>query len=100
MAATAPAPASLRTGVPRYPLWHPMTDMHAYLADPVTIVRGDGVTVWDSEGRDYLAATSGLWNVSLGYGRAELDDAVTAQLRRLPYGTLFRFGNEPALRLA
>ena len=83
-----------------YPLWHPMTDMRMYLEDPVTIVRGDGVMVYDEDGRDYLSATSGLWNVACGFGRREIIDAVTDQLERLPYGTLFRFGNEPALRFS
>jgi adenosylmethionine-8-amino-7-oxononanoate aminotransferase len=100
VAAIDHVPATTATEVPPYPLWHPMTDMRSYLADPVVIVRGEGVTVWDAEGREYLAATSGLWNVSCGYGRSELADAIVEQLGRLPYGTLFRFGNEPALRLA
>jgi adenosylmethionine-8-amino-7-oxononanoate aminotransferase len=83
-----------------YPLWHPMTDMSYYLEEPITIVRGEGVLVYDEDGRDYLSATSGLWNVSCGFGRPEIVEAVTDQLNRLPYGTLFRFGNEPALRFA
>jgi adenosylmethionine-8-amino-7-oxononanoate aminotransferase len=83
-----------------YPLWHPMTDMSYYLEEPITIVRGEGVLVYDEDGRDYLSATSGLWNVSCGFGRPEIIEAVTDQLNRLPYGTLFRFGNEPALRFA
>jgi adenosylmethionine-8-amino-7-oxononanoate aminotransferase len=83
-----------------YPLWHPMTDMQDYLADPITIVGGEGVLVWDDDGREYLSATSGLWNVSCGFRRQEIIDAITEQLHALPYGTLFRFGNEPAKLLA
>jgi adenosylmethionine-8-amino-7-oxononanoate aminotransferase len=83
-----------------YPLWHPMTDMPYYLEEPITIVRGEGSYVYDEDGRDYLSATSGLWNVACGFGRPEIVEAVTDQLQRLPYGTLFRFGNEPAIRFA
>jgi len=83
-----------------YPLWHPMTDMARFLSDPVTIVRGEGVMVYDEDGRDYISATAGLWNVTCGFGRPEIAAAITEQLERLPYGTLFRFANEPAVRYA
>ena len=83
-----------------YPLMHPMTHLPTYLEDPVTIVRGRGCTVWDEDGRPYLSAAAGLWNVSVGYGRPEIEQAIERQLRALPYGTLFRFGNEAALELA
>jgi adenosylmethionine-8-amino-7-oxononanoate aminotransferase len=83
-----------------YPLWHPMTDMRRYLEEPITISRGDGVRVWDQDGQAYLSATAGLWNVACGFARQEIMDAIAAQLRILPYGTLFRFGNEPAELLA
>lgn len=85
---------------PTYPLWHPMTSLPAYLEDPVTIVGGEGSTVVDDRGRRFLSATGGLWNVACGYGRPEIAAAIRAQLDDLAYGTLFRFGNEPALRLA
>jgi adenosylmethionine-8-amino-7-oxononanoate aminotransferase len=83
-----------------YPLWHPMTDMAHYLRDPITIVRGDGIHVYDEDGREYISANSGLWNVACGFQRREIKAAIAEQMERLPYGTLFRFGNEPALRLA
>jgi len=92
-------PPELRPG-DGYPLWHPMTNMPHYLGEPLTIVGGEGSTVFDEDGRAYLAASSGLWNVACGYGRSEIGDAIAEQLQRLPYGTLFRFGNEPATRLA
>jgi adenosylmethionine-8-amino-7-oxononanoate aminotransferase len=91
----APAPPGIA-----YPLWHPMTDMALYMEEPVTIVRGEGVMVYDEDGRDYISANSGLWNVSCGFSRREILDAIADQMERLPYGTLFRFGNEPALQLA
>jgi adenosylmethionine-8-amino-7-oxononanoate aminotransferase len=91
-------PEELAAGA--YPLWHPMTHMPTFLETPVTIVGGEGATVWDEDGRRYLAASSGLWNVSCGFRRPEIERAILEQLERLPYGTLFRFGNEPAVLLA
>jgi len=84
----------------RYPLWHPMTEMGVHREREITIVRGEGVRVWDRDGREYISATGGLWNVSCGFNRPEIVTAIVDQVHRLPYGTLFRFGNEPALELA
>jgi adenosylmethionine-8-amino-7-oxononanoate aminotransferase len=83
-----------------YPLWHPMTHMPTFLSEPITIVGGEGSTVWDEDGRRYLSAAAGLWNVSCGFRRPEIERAIVDQLERLPYGTLFRFANEPAVQLA
>ena len=53
--------------------------------------RGEGLYVWDVQGRRYLDATSGgVWCVNVGYGRASIADAVRDQLVELNYsaGTL------------
>ena len=55
----------------------------------------------DSQGKRYLDASGGLWSVNCGWGRAEIVDAVTNQLRRLSYGTLFMGRSTvPAVELA
>jgi adenosylmethionine-8-amino-7-oxononanoate aminotransferase len=59
--------------------------MSAVAADGELILeRGDGVHVWDENGRRYLDATGGLWYCNVGYGRDEIVDAAMAQMRRLP----------------
>jgi len=59
------------------------------------------VYVYDSEGNRILDGMSGLWCVSLGYGRRELVDAATAQLERLPYyNSFFQCAHPPAIELA
>jgi putrescine---pyruvate transaminase len=66
----------------------------------VTIVRGEGAIVWDDEGRDYVDAMASLWYGNVGHGRAELIDAITAQVRQLAaYHTFERFTNLPTERL-
>ncbi len=68
---------------------------------PVTIERGEGVTVFDTEGRPYLDALASLWYANVGHGRAELADAAAAQMRRLAaYQTFEPFSNPPAEALA
>jgi len=50
-----------------------------------TLVRGDGLYVWDSEGRRYLDAISGAFCVQLGYGRDDLALALKETASRLPF---------------
>lgn len=49
-----------------------------------------GTRVRFADGLEAFCATSGLWNVPLGYGRDEIADAVAAALRDASYLTLFR----------
>jgi putrescine---pyruvate transaminase len=82
-------------------LWHPFADMGAVSRRELVIERGEGVWVFDAEDRRYLDATASLWYANLGHGRAEVADAVAAQMRRLEaYSTFGDFGNRPADELA
>jgi putrescine---pyruvate transaminase len=68
---------------------------------PVTIERGEGVTVFDTEGRRYLDAIASLWYANVGHGRTELADAAVAQMHQLAvYQTFEPFSNPPAEALA
>jgi adenosylmethionine-8-amino-7-oxononanoate aminotransferase len=82
------------------PLWLPMTSMNMFERAGTTLVSGDGVRVSDEAGRSYISATSGLWNVSCGWNRPEIVDAISDQLRRFSYGTLFRYDHDVARTLA
>ena len=81
---------------------HPFTnhdDLHA--AGTHIIERGEGVWLYDSRGRKLLDGLAGLWCVNVGYNCAEIADAVSAQMRRLPYyPSFFNSATEPAIRLA
>jgi putrescine---pyruvate transaminase len=82
-------------------LWHPFADMHAVRGNEFVIARGEGVYVWDEDGTRYLDGTASLWCVNVGHGRAEIADAVNAQMRELAtYQTFGVFANRPALDLA
>ena len=82
--------------------WHPFADMFVLEANGELVLdRGEGVHVWDDQGRRYLDATASLWYCNIGYGRTEIADAVADQLRRLPaYSTFGDFSNRPAIELA
>jgi len=65
----------------------------------MVVTEARGTTVVDSEGREYLDAYAGLWNVNVGYGREEIADAVREQMVRLSYFPHMQV-NEPAALLA
>jgi len=66
--------------------------MHNY-ADPlVTFVRGEGSTLYDTEGRPYLDFLSGLAVTSLGHAHPVVAEAVATQARTLSHVSNL-FGN-------
>jgi putrescine---pyruvate transaminase len=70
-------------------------------AQPLIYVRGRGVTITDIEGREYIDGLSGLWNVNVGHGRAELADAAAEQMKQLTYcSSYIGSSNIPAIMLA
>jgi len=49
----------------------------------LSLERGEGYHVFDTQGRRYLDATASLWYAMIGHGRGEIGDAVAAQMRTL-----------------
>ncbi|MDX6467626.1 MAG: putrescine---pyruvate transaminase [Gaiellaceae bacterium] len=82
-------------------LWHPFADMSAVAGNELVLVRGEGVFVWDEQGRRYLDGASSLWYANVGHGRREIAEAVAAQLAELETFHVFgEFANRPALEVA
>jgi len=68
---------------------------------PRIITQAKGVYLWDSEGNKILDAMAGLWCVAVGYGRDELAEVASQQMKQLPYYNLFfQTAHPPALELA
>jgi 4-aminobutyrate--pyruvate transaminase len=83
-------------------LVHPYTNL-ATLRDvgPLVIERGQGVWLYDSDGKPYIDSMAGLWCAALGYGNEELIEVASAQMRKLSFGHLFAFkSHDPAIELA
>ncbi|HVW31115.1 MAG TPA: aminotransferase class III-fold pyridoxal phosphate-dependent enzyme, partial [Acidimicrobiia bacterium] len=57
--------------------------MGTYARQPVAFVRGEGVRLWDSEGREYLDFLGGLAVTSLGHAHPEVAEALADQARTL-----------------
>ena len=64
-------------------------------------VRGDGASLYDLDGKEYIDGLSGLWNVFVGHGRKELADAASDQMSTLAYCSGYAGStNRPAIELA
>jgi acetylornithine/N-succinyldiaminopimelate aminotransferase len=57
--------------------------MQTYGRQPVAFVRGEGVRLWDSEGKEYLDFLGGLAVTSLGHAHPAVADALSDQARTL-----------------
>ena len=57
--------------------------MQTYGRQPVAFVRGEGVRLWDSEGKEYLDFLGGLAVTSLGHAHPAVADALADQARTL-----------------
>ncbi len=82
-------------------VWHHLSQ-HKPLenADPLTIVEGKGIHVFDAHGKAHLDAVSGgLWTVNVGYGRESIAKAVYDQLVELNFFA-HTAANIPAARFA
>jgi acetylornithine/N-succinyldiaminopimelate aminotransferase len=57
--------------------------MQTYGRLPVAFVRGEGVRLWDSEGREYLDFLGGLAVTALGHAHPDVAAAIADQAQRL-----------------
>lgn len=74
----------------------------AEVRDGITVmVRGEGVRVFDQDGKAYLDMEAGVTRpVHVGYGREELARAAYDQMQKLAYFTPMQYANLPAMELA
>lgn len=73
--------------------------MATYARYPVTLVRGEGLRVWDDEGRGYLDLVGGLGALSLGHCHPAFVEAVERAARTLGL-TSNLFATPPQAELA
>ena len=82
-------------------LWMHFTRMSAYADKPAPIIeRGEGAYIWDSNGKRYLDALSGLFVVQVGHGRAELAEVMAEQARKLAFFPVWSYAHPKAIELA
>ncbi|CAN7807051.1 aspartate aminotransferase family protein [Paraburkholderia hospita] len=68
---------------------------------PMVIERGEGVYVYDNQGRRYIEAMAGLWSVAVGFNEPRLVEAAASQMAKLPfYHTFSHKSHGPLVDLA
>lgn len=82
-------------------LWMHFTRHSTYDTHQVpTIVRGDGVHIWDAHGNKYIDGLAGLFVVQVGHGRTELAEAAAKQAAELAFFPLWSYAHPGAIDLA
>jgi len=75
---------------------HPWTDFSTFKDEgSLVLTDGSGITLTDSEGKQYMDGIGGLWCVNIGYGREEMADAIAEQAKRIPYFSTFGHHTTP-----
>jgi 4-aminobutyrate---pyruvate transaminase len=78
---------------------YPTTNLKA--VEQMVLDRGEGIYVYDNQGKQYLEGLAGLWCTSLGYGNRELIDTVSEQLSKLSFSHMFGGkSHQPGMDLA
>lgn len=82
-------------------VWHPCTQMKHHEQLPlVPVSHGQGVWLYDFEGRRYLDAISSWWVNLFGHANPRIGEAIADQLRKLEHVILAGFTHEPVVRLS
>ena len=66
----------------------------------VPIARGEGMWLYDFDGKRYLDAISSWWVNLFGHANPRINAALTAQLGRLEHVMLAGFTHEPVVQLS
>jgi adenosylmethionine-8-amino-7-oxononanoate aminotransferase len=80
-------------------LWHPYTQ-HKTAALPIGITKGEGVLLWDENGKEYIDAIASWWVNPYGHSNRYIADAIYKQLTSLEHVLFGGFTHEPAVVLS
>ena len=73
--------------------------IHTYNRYQIVLDRGDGVRLYDTDGKEYLDFGAGIAVFALGYNNREYNDALKAQIDKLIHTSNY-FYNEPSVLAA
>ena len=73
--------------------------INTYGERPLALVKGKGIRVWDTEGREYLDLFSGIGVNLLGYGHPRVVAAIQEQIKKLIHASNLYY-TEPQVKLA
>lgn len=82
-------------------VWHPCTQMKQHETYPlIPITKGEGVWLYDANGKRYLDGVSSWWVNLFGHNNPRIKDAIKAQLDQLEHVMLAGFTHEPVVALS
>jgi adenosylmethionine---8-amino-7-oxononanoate aminotransferase len=82
-------------------IWHPCTQMKQLERFPlIPIARGEGVWLFDYEGKRLLDGVSSWWTNLFGHANPHINSALITQLNTLEHAMLAGFTHQPAIDLA
>ena len=64
------------------------------------ITRGEGWTIWDDRGNEYIDGLAGLFVNNVGHGRTEIGEAMAKQASELAFFPLWSYAHPRAIELA
>jgi 4-aminobutyrate aminotransferase len=70
-----------------------------YYEEPIALVRGEGMYVWDDAGRRFLDCFGGVLTVSVGHANPQVNAAIIEQVKTLQH-TSTLYANQPQADLA
>jgi 4-aminobutyrate--pyruvate transaminase len=77
--------------------FHPNTNARLHeKVGPMMIERGEGIYVFDDQGKQYIEGLAGLWSVAVGFGEPRLVKAAAEQMAKLPFYHSFTHKSHPA----
>lgn len=68
---------------------------------PLVFVKGEGIYLWDADGKRYMdSMSSGVYAVLIGYGREEMAQTMYEQAKKMHYFCPYGFISEPPIAFA
>lgn len=81
-------------------IWHPCSQMKDYeTLKPIVIEKGEGVYLYDTEGKRYVDVISSWWCNLLGHCNPVINKAVKKQIDELEHVIFANFSHKQAIRL-
>ncbi|MCM3409700.1 adenosylmethionine--8-amino-7-oxononanoate transaminase [Metabacillus litoralis] len=82
-------------------IWHPCSQMKDYEEfPPIVIKKGDGIYLYDENGKQYMDAVSSWWVNLFGHSNQRISQALSQQAFELEHVIFENFTHEPAILLA
>jgi beta-alanine--pyruvate transaminase len=80
--------------------WMPFTANRQFKARPRLLESAEGMFYTDTDGRQILDGTAGLWCCNAGHGRKEITEAVSRQIGKMDFAPTFQMGHPLPFELA